>query len=225
MKNIEVELKFQVLDPAQLENFLGGFQFIDKKRMVDVYLDTKDGDLYKKGIFVRIRDSKKLDFKVNLADFQNQDKISWHEQCSEFSFSLPLVGTSVGPINKICKTLNIKEIVSPNVEELKCRNDLIDSMVIDKIRQRYSDGRFEYSFDDIKGLGKFIEIELLASPEDNLEEIKDDMRARLRGLKLKLITTGYNEVYWRKYDFNLYLQGRYLFEEDYEKYRLKIKET
>lgn len=219
MKNIEVELKFQVLDDAQIDKFLGGFQFVDKKRIVDIYLDTRGGDLYKRGIFVRVRDNKKLDFKFNLADFQNQNKLSRHEHCNEFSFSLPILEVSVAPINEISRILTMKEISNPDLEEFKNKNNLIDSMIIDKFRQRYSDGRFEYSFDDVKGLGKFIEIEQMASPEDNLEKIKDEIRKKLDHLKLKLITTGYNEIYWRKHDFNLYLQGRYLFEEDYEKYR------
>jgi len=219
MKNIEVELKFQVLDDAQVDKFLSDFKFIDEKRMVDIYMDTKEGDLYKRGVFVRVRDNKKLDFKVNLADFQAQDRLSRHEHCNEFSFSLPLSEVSVTPINEISNILAMKEISNPDLEELKSKNNLIDSMIIDKFRQRYSDGRFEYCFDDVKGLGKFIEIEQMASVEDNLKEIKDEMRKKLQDLKLKLITTGYNEIYWRKNDFNLYLQGRYLFEEDYGKYR------
>jgi len=175
MKNIEVELKFQVLDDAQMDKFLGGFQFIDKKRIIDIYLDTKEGDLYKKGVFVRVRDNKKLDFKVNLADFQAQDKLSWHENCNEFSFVLPISETSVDPINKISQVLTMKEISNPDLEEFKSKNNLVNSIIIDKFRQRYTDGRFEYSFDDVKGLGKFIEIEQMASPEDNLEEIKNEM--------------------------------------------------
>ena len=218
-RDIEVELKFQVLDEPQIKEFLKNLDFIDKKRVVDIYLDTEDGDLYKKGVFIRIRDNKNLDFKFNLADFQDQDKLSMHEHCDEFSFPLPLSNDSLGSINKICRILNLREITSSSLEELKTKNNLIDSIMIDKIRQKFTDGRFKISFDDVKYLGKFIEIELLASEKDDLEEIKKEMRKRLNGLRLKLITTGYNEVYWRKHDFNLYLQGRYLFEEDYEKYR------
>jgi len=222
MKNIEVELKFQILDEDQIKRFLKKLKFINAGRMVDVYLDTKEGNLYKKGIFVRIRDNKKLEIKFNLDAFKNQNGLSRHEECSEFSFSLPLVKNSINTINEICRKLNLKEITISSIEELKNKNNLTDSMVIDKVRQKYTDGKFEYSFDDVKGLGKFIEIEFLTSKENNLEEIKNEMRKRLKGLKLKLITTGYNEVYWRKYNFNLYLQGRYLFEEDYKKYRPKL---
>lgn len=195
----------------------------NEKGMIDVYLDTREGDLYKKGIFIRIRDNEKLEFKFNLAAFQNQDKLSWHEECSEFSFSLPLIKDSIDSINKICKILKLKEITTMSLEELKNKNNLIDSVIIDKIRRKYTDGKFEYSLDNVKRLGKFIEIDFLASEKDNLEKIKNEMREKLSNLKLKLITTGYNEAYWRKYNFNLYLQGRYLFEEDYKKYRPNLK--
>ncbi|GAG54781.1 unnamed protein product, partial [marine sediment metagenome] len=134
MKNIEVELKLQILDDAQIDKFLGGFQFVDKKRIVDTYLDTREGDLYKKGIFVRIRDNKKLDFKVNLADFRAQDRLSKHEHCNEFSFPLPLLEVSIAPINKISRILALKEILNPDLEEFKNKNNLIDSMIIDKFR-------------------------------------------------------------------------------------------
>jgi len=219
--NIEVELKFQILDDGQINEFIKSLKFVNKKRIIDVYLDTKERDLYKKGIFIRIRDNKKLEFKFNLADLQNQNKLSWHEQCDEFSFPLPLGMDLVGSVNKICRILNLREIITPSLEELRNKNKLIDSVVIDKIRREYTDGRFKYLFDDIKDLGNFMEIEFLASREDNFEKIKNEMRKKLKNLKLKLITAGYNEVYWRKYNFNLYLQGRYLFEEDYEKYRPK----
>ena len=51
--SIEVELKFQILDESQIKNFLKNLNFVNKKRIVDVYLDTKDADLFKKGFFIR----------------------------------------------------------------------------------------------------------------------------------------------------------------------------
>jgi predicted adenylyl cyclase CyaB len=215
-KNLEVELKFQVLDELQTKNFLKNLKFLGEKRNVDVYLDTKDGDLYKRGIFIRIRDNKKLEFKFNLADIQSKE-FSKHEHCDEFSFPLPLTQDSIRKINEVCRILGLKEALS--LEELKSKNNLIDSIVIDKVRQKFTDGKFEYSFDDVKDLGKFLEIEYRASSDEDAEKIKEEMREKLKGLNLKLITTGYNELYWRKNNFELYLQGRYLLEEDYEKYR------
>ena len=208
-KDIEVELKFQILDEIQARNFLKNLSLISKKRIVDIYLDTKDADLYKKGLFIRIRDDKILDFKYNLEDIEGK-----HEHCEEHSFSLPLTISSLDSINRICKILGLVGIMNPSMEEFKMTNKFIDSMILDKIRERYEDENFDFCFDDIKGLGKFLEIEVHASIGDNLEEIKNKMKERVKNLKLKLITTGYNELYYKKHNFDIYKQGKYLLEED-----------
>jgi len=169
MKNIiEIEFKFQVLDKKQIEAFLNNLKFISRKRIVDVYLDTTSGDLYKKGIFIRIRDNKTLDFKFNPEDLKNLEAISNHEHCDEHSVSLPLTNGSLKALNQNCNILGLSVIKTPNLEEFKNLNNFVESVLIDKVR----------------------------------------------GLKLKLITTGYNELYWRKHNFDLYRQGRYLLEED-----------
>lgn len=213
-KTIEIEFKFQVLDRDQIDNFLSNLRFIDKKRTVDVYLDTKDGDLYKKGIFIRIRDNKNLEFKFNLEDFKNLEMISNHDHCDEYSFPLPLTNRSLDAINQICNILGLRVIKPPTLKEFKTLNNFVELMIISKIRKKYEDEKFEYSLDDVKGLGLFLEIEARTSNGDDLEKIKDKMRENIRNLRLKLITTGYGELYWREHNFDLYKQGRYFLEED-----------
>ena len=220
-KYVEIELKYQIKDENQVQEFLKKSIFVNKKRVVDIYLDTKDGDLYKKGIFIRIRDNRTLDFKYNLEDLINLNKVSAHDQCDEYSFPLPLTDNSIEAINQNCKILGLAGIYNPDLGELKVKNNLINSVVIDKIREKFEDGEFEYCFDDVKKLGKFFEVETEGKEGENFEKVKGEIRERVKDLKLKLITAGYCEIYWRKYDFNLYLQGRFLFKEDYKKYRLK----
>jgi adenylate cyclase class IV len=220
-KYIEIELKYQIIDENQIQEFLKKFFFVSKERVVDVYLDTKEGDLYKKGIFIRVRNNKILDFKYNLEDLSNLNKVSMHEQCDEYSFPLPLTNDSIKVVNQNCRILGLIGIFNPDLEELKVKNNLINSVVIDKIRKNFRDKELKYSFDDVKRLGKFFEIEKQGREGEDFEKAKGEIRKRVKNLKLKLITAGYCEAYWRKYDFNLYLQGRYLFTEDYKKYRLK----
>lgn len=208
-KDIEVELKFQILDETQVNDFLKNLSFISRKRVVDVYLDTKDAELYKKGLFIRIRDDKILDFKYNLEDTECK-----HEHCEEHSFSLPLTIDSLDSINRICRILNLNNIMNPSIKDFMTRNKLMVSITNDKTREVYRDEKFEFCLDDVKGLGKFIEIEMRATKEDDLEKIKHLMRERIRGLKLKLITTGYNELYWKKHNLGIYKQGKYHLEED-----------
>jgi len=208
-EDIEVELKFQILDEIQVREFVKNLKFISRRKIVDKYLDTKNADLYKKGLFIRIRDDNNLDFKYNLEDTECK-----HEHCEEHSFSLPLTIDSLVSINKICRVLSLNNIMNPNIEEFTARNNLVVSITNDKIREIYRDEKFEFCLDDVKGLGKFIEIEMHAAKGDDLEKIKDAMRERIRGLKIKLITTGYNELYWKKNNSDIYRQGKYHLEED-----------
>lgn len=227
---IEIELKFRVLDESEILEFLKGLEFVSEKRGIDIYLDTTEGNLFKRGIFVRIRDGESLDFKYNLDD---DDR---HEHCDEHSFVLPL--ENVSGVNSNCRILKLKEI-SEGLEEFKVKNNLIESMTVDKVRKKFRDDEFEYCLDLVKGMGLFLEIEAEGTEKsemlrdkvsgttkvvsgttqggkegEDLEAVKTKMREKLKGLNLKKITTGYNELYWRKHNFELYMQGRYLLEED-----------
>lgn len=216
---IEVELKFQVLDTSEIEKFLKSLKFISKKRIVDIYLDTKGENLFKQGIFIRIRNQENLDFKFNPKHFQKHNSYCAHNHCDELSFSLPLSAKSLQSINEVCRVLRLNKISSSNLVELKRKNKLIESMTIDKLRQEYNDEKFTYAYDKVKSLGRFIEIEYSASPKDDIERIKREMNKRLKGLAIKHMNVGYNEIYWRRHNFDLYLQGIYLLDEDYKKYR------
>ena len=219
IKNIEVELKFQILDDLQIRNFTKQLSFIEKRHIVDVYLDTESAQLYKKGVFIRIRNNKKLDFKFNPEDWENPNKFSDHTHCDEYSFPFPLRPSAKNKINKILNILQLNCISRSHIDELKKANRLVDSVTIDKKREIYQDEIFLYSYDKVKELGTFLEIEHHAKEADNLDEIKKQMRERLKDLNLKLITTGYNELYWKKNNFDIYLSGRFLLDEDYKKYR------
>ncbi len=220
MKGKELELKFQVLDKTQLENFLKNLKFLKNEKIGDIYLDTEDAELYRKGVFIRIRNTNKLQIKFNPADVVNQHKMGAHEVCSEYSFRLPLSENDVKNLNEILEFLNLERISSPSLDELKERNSLVDSIVIDKKRKIFTNGKFLIAVDEVKDLGTFIEIEAKIRGSENIEPIKEEMLNLVKDLKLKRITTGYNELWWRKRDFRIYLQGRYLLEEDYKKFKI-----
>lgn len=213
-RNIEVELKFQILNGNQIKNFLKNLIFLKKKQEVDVYLDTPNGDLYKKSIFIRIRNNKTLDFKYSLAVIENRKKINKDENFEDYSFSLPLTKSSLLKINQICKVLGLQRMKTLNLERFKANNHLINSITIDKIREKYKDKKFEYCVDGVKELGRFLEIETLVSTEEESKKLMKEMRNKVKRLKLKEITTGYCGLYWRKHNFNLYRQARYILEED-----------
>jgi len=78
----------------------------------------------------------------------------------------------------------------------------------------FTDGKFYYMVDKVKDLGSFLEIEAKINSKNEINKIKREMLELANKLKLKRIITGYNELYWRKHNYKIYLQGRYLLEED-----------
>ena len=65
-----------------------------------------------------------------------------------------------------------------------------------------------------KDLGTFLEIELIARSGDVIDAVTQRMKAMLAGLPLKPLATGYDSLILRKNNFEQYIQGRFILEED-----------
>ncbi len=205
----EVELKCEIRESELVEKFLsdGEVKNIESSQ-VDKYYDNKDFSFFKQGIFIRIRDNKKLDFKYSFED----DK---HEYCQENSFELPLRMEKSESFNKILKTLGLKpldDVISlPSFLKL---NNLMEVVVIDKARTLVSKDGLNFYIDDVKGLGKFIEIEGIPNQLSDIKIMIANIKDIVKKLNLKKLSTGYVEIYLRKYNHTIYKQGKYLLEED-----------
>jgi adenylate cyclase class IV len=219
-RSIEIELKFEIMDTTKVHLFVKKLKVIEQTRIVDVYFDTKEADLFKRGIFVRIRNGSKFDIKFNQEDIDKSlDDNVEHTHCDEVSTPLPLTQASMSSTNETLKLLGLTPMSAPTLEDLMQRNKLVESITVDKQRTSYEDGEFHIDIDKVKGLGEYLEIEKMTDEHTNRGDILRKMRERLHGLKLKHVDVGYNELYWSKHNFDLYLQGKYLLLEDREKYR------
>lgn len=125
--------------------------------------------MLREGFIFRIRDNKVFTIKCNV---DNRDN-GWYEWDSEVK--------------------NVKKLEDIL---LKCGFKLLG--IIDKKRQQYKYRDFEINLDDVKGLGRFIEIEIFDYNKDRgLKKIKDLMKKI--GVK-KMIHKGYiNIIRERKY--------------------------
>lgn len=74
--------------------------------------------------------------------------------------------------------------------------------------------QFTIVIDEVLNLGAFLEIELLANNKNNVDEIKKGMESLLSDLSLKALKTGYDSLILRKNNFEQYLQGRFILDED-----------
>jgi adenylate cyclase class IV len=82
------------------------------------------------------------------------------------------------------------------------------------VRASYTYDLFTIAIDEVKDLGTFLEIELMAEKSDDLEEVKNRMRLALAGLKLKPLRLGYCSQVVKKQNFECYRRGRYVLPED-----------
>ncbi len=218
-KNIEIELRYEILDKQELQNFLSSLQYQHTKHNIDVYLDTPNVDLLQKGVYIRLRDNKTLDIKFNRACLHDPN-LEIQPYCEEHSFALPFQEKDLDRLNEITAVIGLKSIERSDLDIFKQTNDLIDSRVIDKVRATYIHDIFTIVYDEVTNLGTFLEIEVMAKDTLGLTEIKDSMEALLASLTLKPIKTVYDSLILRKHNFPLYLKSRFILEED-KKFRVE----
>lgn len=220
MKNIEIELRFEVLNQQALTQFLQPLNFIETKQVIDVYLDTYDAQLYKRGIYIRLRNNKKVDIKFNRACLED-NKLEQQAYCEEYSFQLPWQQPDIDKINQLSRELELQEILIPSFEEYKKVNKLIEHITVDKMRSLYTVEDFLISVDVVNELGTFLEIEVMTSDINNLDLIKSHMFKILKELQLTPLKTGYSALLLKKQNFEQYVQGRFILDED-KVYRAKV---
>lgn len=199
---IEVELKYKLKSFPKVD-----FPLIEERKEEDLYYDTKDYELLRKGNFLRIRNQEKIDFKLSTNDLT-------HLYCKETRFSLNPFPTS--NIEKVFHSLNLS-ISCSNYEEFK--EKLIVLAPIRKNRRTYKiDDHITMVLDEIENLGCFLEIEYDVEQDSiTKEEGKEYEKILMDVLKKnhllteedKKVTIGYVELYLKEYNIEAYHLGLY----------------
>ncbi len=213
VKNIEIELRYEILNKQELQDFLSSLHYQHTKHNIDVYLDTPDVDLLQKGVYIRIRDNKTLDIKFNRACLHDPN-LEIQPYCEEYSFALPLKEKDLERLNEITAVIGLTSIEKADLDTYKQTNNLVDSRVIDKVRATYTYDIFTIAHDEVTNLGTFLEIEVMTKDTLQLAEIKYSMESLIAPLTLKPIKTVYDSLMLRKHNFPLYLKSRFILDED-----------
>ncbi len=205
--NIEFELKAWAPSENKLKQLLSDFKKErTEKFQKDVYFDTNQKELYKLGIFTRIRDGKLIEIKFNPNMTDNS-----HLDCEETRFDLPLSQSSISTLKDFFGQLGIHNNGNINHEDGESTLqsfELFKFVTITKKREVYTMPGVEFCVDIVKDLGTFIEIESVN------QDLSKKYQEWANNEGLKLIPVGYVELYLRKHDFPTYMTGRYLLDED-----------
>lgn len=214
MKQIEVELKFKVDSEDDIKSVLAqGFSYDSTTKLEDVYYDNSRNDLFKKGIFIRIRNKDTLDFKFNMRDVLSDRFAEEYTHCNEFSFKLPIRAEKIPAFHEVLNILGLNTASVDSFESFLKKNNLDTSISVIKRRDTYTKDGINLCLDQVKGLGTFIEIEMLVDDESQAPAAKEKILSLFPNNK-KPVTTGYVALTWRKKDFETYKAGKYHTAED-----------
>lgn len=199
---IEIELKYRLKGFPKAD-----FPLISESEEEDIYYDTNNYDLLRNGNFLRIRNQKRIDFKLNTNDLS-------HLYCKEVNFSFEPF-----PYEKIEEVLhNLGIDISFNsYEEFTKKLDVL-SPIIKKRKSYKIDDNITMVLDEIDNLGYFLEIEYdVQKDECNEEEVKRYEELLKNTLKDNNLLTeydeqvkiGYVELYLKKHNIDAYHLGIY----------------
>ncbi len=201
---IEVELKLKVVDFPDLSTV----EMVVQKNILDIYYDTADYKLISTGNFLRNRNNNKVDFKLNIGDLS-------HSYCKETRFDY----------KSFCPNKSLEEIFAKigasynpdfvDFDSFLKANKLSPLAIIDKDRKVYQIDDLVISLDEVKGLGKFMEIEK-DLPDDAVFDkniVRQEMLNKLASKhllpKFEFVNIGYVELYLLEYNKVAYNKGLY----------------
>jgi adenylate cyclase class IV len=212
--HLEIEKKYQLLS-ADIHELAEKLSYAGEKQVVDNYFDTLDGQFYQDGIFIRIRNQSSLDVKFN-PDHLGKSNISEYASCHEYSFREPfqesddLLFKNLGSLTRLCSP------AGASFQSFLDANNLYPLLVIDKMRQTYTNELYTVVVDRVKNLGIFMEVEY-SGPQDHglpLKQILAGIDALVKELPAKPLSTGCFEMILRQKNFELYKKGKYLLEKN-----------
>ena len=208
---IEIELRFAIESvPVALTELTP----TKEKSQIDIYYDTPDYALLRRGAFLRIRNGSRVDFKADLSCGEVQ-----HDYCNEMNFDLATISQKSDEINKLLNVLGIHAAGKYNdFDDYVKQNELQVLAMIDKNRREYKiTNNLTIALDDAKNMGLFIEAEITVPDNTEKEEIQKyiaEMRGVLseRGIlqsDVEPINVGYVELYLMQHNRKAYDLGLY----------------
>ena len=208
---IEVELKFALPADARapLQARLDALPSLQRRmpvENVDTYYDTSNFSCLQQAVFLRIRDSNRLEIK-----YHEQDDPA-HTHATEQEFPLMAEAFVMQNLNTLCSRFISHWRNADTIEDALVMNGLTAFVRIEKRRTRYVNEQLSLCLDQVAGLGDFFEAELLCADETGIERAQAQLEEFVAGLalpSLSVVRVGYVELWLRSHLPQVYRLGKY----------------
>lgn len=203
---IELELKYEI---SSSKESLKELEVRSNKKQIDIYYDTNNYNLLKKGNFLRLRNNKCLEFKLGGEDDR-------HLFCKELTFDITLSTFNINDVLEVLQKLNIN-IIAKTIDELLSNLSILAT--IEKERTSYNfEDNCTISIDIVRDLGMFLEAEIMIDKDkltkEDAKNIEDELLNKLAKYNIlnkndKRVNVGYVELYLLKYNKKAYELGMF----------------
>ena len=209
---IEVELRFSI---SAAPEKLADYPLVKEADGLDVYYDTAAFGGYGGGNFLRVRDGRRIDFKLDCWEigylFCKEVGIKLGDLAAEsaaFNDAIRVFGSGAGTVNG----------AYADFDDVVRKNNLVELCRIAKHRRVYQiTSEIKIMLDQVENIGLFMECEIMRDGDVDNEiatRLKDKMIAELesRGLlpsDARPVNVGYVELYLYRNNREAFELGKY----------------
>jgi adenylate cyclase class IV len=202
---IEIELKCE-LSPQLLEKVrqkIQGMEFRGTAYNDDIYYDTPTWDLLRQAVFVRVRNTQKIEFKFN------ENASQEHKMSIERIFPLHIPSNDLDRLNSLFTHFLPTWTPATSFEDAITKNGLIQLASVNNTRESYANEDIDLNIDHVKGLGDFLEVETQCEEDADTTQAEAILQAFVADLHVEHIKVGYVELWLYKHNPAAYQAGRY----------------
>jgi len=172
--NVEIEVKVKIKDIKQIKSRLKklGAKYLGTLKQIDTYFLIKQSDRFRSAPRLRVRQDL-IGKKARLEYHEPKDKLTTHE------FELEINDAKTA-------------------ETILKRLGLARETAIQKTRLEYKLGKMNIVLDDVKGLGKFIEVEIINGKRSESKKRIFELLDKLGVDRKNVMDNGYLHMIWEK---------------------------